>query len=108
MEQWSNRCASILQVLSLFAIRPSGKAILFIHGFSGDPIKTWSDFHVLFASSLLREFLDRLFQQSGKFVNPNLPSDARLAFYPDFLSSDCALISRSKNKNKHSRMAAGT
>jgi len=89
-------------VQALFATRPGGKAILFIHGFSGDPIKTWSDFHVLLpaaqncrdrdlyfygydglranmnsSAALFRDFLDRLFQQSAEFVNHNLPEDAQ-------------------------------
>jgi pimeloyl-ACP methyl ester carboxylesterase len=29
---------------SLFAINPSRKAIIFIHGYSGDPLTTWSQF----------------------------------------------------------------
>jgi len=28
----------------LFAAMPNRKAVLFIHGFSGDAIKTWADF----------------------------------------------------------------
>jgi alpha-beta hydrolase superfamily lysophospholipase len=105
-------------VQSLFAVRPSGKAILFIHGFSGDPIKTWSDFHVLLpaaqgfkgrdlyfygydglranmtsSAALLREFLERLFQQSSKFVNQNLPSDAKRQ--DNFQYDEVALVAHS-------------
>jgi pimeloyl-ACP methyl ester carboxylesterase len=32
---------------SLFAINPSRKAIIFIHGYSGDPLTTWSQFDSL-------------------------------------------------------------
>lgn len=32
---------------SLFAINPTGKAILFIHGYSGDALTTWSQFDSL-------------------------------------------------------------
>lgn len=31
----------------LFATKPNRKAIVFVHGFSGHAINTWSDFHVL-------------------------------------------------------------
>lgn len=38
-------------VHALFAVRPQRKAILFVHGYSGAPIKTWSDFHELLPTS---------------------------------------------------------
>lgn len=86
----------------LFAAVPHRKAILFIHGFSGDATKTWSDFPLLmpgcakckghdlffygydglradmFASaSLFRDFLDRLFSNTLQLVNDNLPAAAQ-------------------------------
>jgi len=89
-------------VQALFSVQPSGRAVVFVHGFSGDPIKTWSDFHILLpaaqqcvgrdlyfygydglranmtsSAALFRDFLDRLFEQPGKIVNRNLPSDAQ-------------------------------
>jgi pimeloyl-ACP methyl ester carboxylesterase len=89
-------------VQALFAIRPQRKALLFIHGFSGDPIKTWSDFHVLLpaaercegydlffygydglraemnaSAGIFRGFLDRLFLHSATLVNSNLPAAAK-------------------------------
>jgi pimeloyl-ACP methyl ester carboxylesterase len=105
-------------VQALFSIRPTGQAVLFIHGFSGDPIKTWSDFHVLLpaaqhckgrdlffygydglranmtsSAALLREFLDRLFEQPGKFVNSNLSSDAERS--DNFQYTELVLVAHS-------------
>jgi pimeloyl-ACP methyl ester carboxylesterase len=86
----------------LFAVRPNRKALLFIHGFSGDAINTWSYFHVLLpespscvgrdlyfygydglraemiaSASLFRDFLERLFNGTDQFVNENLPPAAQ-------------------------------
>lgn len=86
----------------LFAVQPTRKGVLFIHGFSGDAIKTWSDFDVLLpasqtccghdlffygydglraemtaSASLFRDFLDRLFRRTAAFVNDNLPAAAQ-------------------------------
>lgn len=85
----------------LFAVQPDRKAVLFIHGFSGDAIKTWSDFHLLLpdcqrcqghdlffygydglraemtaSAALFRDFVDRLLGRTSEFVNENLPSAA--------------------------------
>lgn len=82
----------------LFADQAIRKAILFIHGFSGDAIKTWSDFHELLpgcpkctgrdlffygydglraemnaSASLFRAFLDRLLGATKMFLAENLP-----------------------------------
>jgi hypothetical protein len=86
----------------LFAVKPNRKALLFIHGFSGDAILTWSDFHIMLpdcancagrdlffygydglraemlaSASLFRGFLERLFRGGAEFVNANLPPAAR-------------------------------
>ncbi|MDB6027362.1 MAG: hypothetical protein JWM68_3585 [Verrucomicrobiales bacterium] len=86
----------------LFAAKPSGKAILFIHGFTGDAIKTWSDFHLLLpecskcegrdlffygydglraemnaSASIFRGFLDGLFGNTLSFLRDNLPPSAQ-------------------------------
>jgi len=86
----------------LFAVKPDRKAVLFIHGFSGDAIKTWSDFHELLpespnsygrdlffygydglraemnaSASLFRDFLERMFNNTAQFVNDNLPLAAQ-------------------------------
>jgi len=36
---------------AMFAAKPARKAILFVHGYSGAAIKTWSDFHELLPTS---------------------------------------------------------
>ena len=73
-------------VRAFFSVNPTGKAILFIHGYTGDALKTWTDFpallpqnpkfagHDLFfygydglrapvgsSASLFRQFLEKLF-----------------------------------------------
>lgn len=85
-----------------FSTAPDGKAILFIHGFSGDAIKTWSDFHQILPESpkcagrdlffygydglraemnasaaIFRAFLDRLFTKTNQFLAANLPASAQ-------------------------------
>ena len=82
----------------LFAAQPDGRAVLFIHGFSGDAIDSWSHFHELLpqcpkcagrdlffygydglraemnaSASIFRTFLDRLFGSTGQFLRDNLP-----------------------------------
>lgn len=82
----------------LFAANPCRNAVLFIHGFSGDAIKTWSDFHELLpdaprfdgydlyfygydglraqihsSAALFRMFLDRMLGQTPDFLRANLP-----------------------------------
>lgn len=90
------------QVQALFAVRPARKALLFIHGFSGNAITTWSDFHLLLpqcsrcaghdlyfygydglraelnaSAALFRESLQRLLGQTNEFLTRNLPPSAR-------------------------------
>ena len=82
----------------MFAVKPGTKAVLFIHGFSGNAITTWSDFHELLpecgacasrdlyfygydglraemtaSASLFREFLKRMFENTSDFLEKNLP-----------------------------------
>lgn len=89
------------EVQVLFSVQPNRKAVLFIHGYSGEAITTWSDFDQLLpectsskfrdvffygydglraemtaSASLFRDFLDRLFQNTSWFVNNNLPDAA--------------------------------
>src|SRR6185436_2453143 len=77
----------------MFATNPGPKAILFIHGFSGKAIATWSDFHELLpdcsacadrdlyfygydglragliaSASIFRGFLGRVFEDTGAFL----------------------------------------
>ena len=102
----------------LFALKPNRKAVLFIHGFSGDAIKTWSDFHELLpvcpngqcrdlffygydglradmtaSAALFRTFLDRLFSNTAQFVNENLPDAAKRA--PDFEYDELVIAAHS-------------
>jgi hypothetical protein len=89
-------------VQALFAAQPDRKAVLFIHGFSGDAITTWSNFHELLqecpkcsgrdlffygydglraemnaSASIFRGFLDRLFGSTNTFLKSNLPPSAQ-------------------------------
>ena len=86
----------------LYSVDPKRKAVLFIHGFSGDAVNTWSDFHLLMpqsdkcagydlffygydglradmiaSASLFRDFLDRLFANASQTANDNLPPAAQ-------------------------------
>lgn len=86
----------------LFAARPNRKAILFIHGFSGDAIRTWSQFDVLLpgrpvctshdvlfygydglradmhaSASIFRFFLCRFLEGTPTFLMNNLPPSAQ-------------------------------
>jgi alpha-beta hydrolase superfamily lysophospholipase len=86
----------------LFAVQPNHKALLFIHGFNGNAIKTWSDFHELLpecstcsghdvyfygydglraemnsSAAIFRVFLHRLFEETKKLLTTNLPRSAQ-------------------------------
>lgn len=102
----------------LFAVQPNRKALLFIHGFSGDAIKTWSDFHELLpnrpqctcrdmffygydglraemqaSASIFRAFLDRLFKTTKTFLADNLPPSAQRA--DDFGYDELVIVAHS-------------
>lgn len=102
----------------LFATRPNRKALLFIHGFSGDAVTTWSDFHQLLphrptctsrdlifygydglraemhaSAALFRAFLDRLLAHTPYFLTENLPPSARRA--DDFGYDEVTIIAHS-------------
>lgn len=102
----------------LFAAQPNRKALLFIHGFSGDAIKTWSDFHELLpgrpkctyrdiifygydglradmyaSASIFRAFLDRLFGTTKLFLADNLPPSAQRA--DDFAYDELVIVAHS-------------
>ena len=40
------------EVEVVFAIQPTRRAVLFIHGFNGNPITTWAQFHQLLPEQL--------------------------------------------------------
>src|SRR5215471_9605979 len=86
------------KVQAIFAVRPSRKAILFIHGYTGDALKTWKDFPALLpqnpkfaghdllfygydglrapvgsSASLFRQFLEKLFANTPDISNRSLP-----------------------------------
>ncbi len=102
----------------LFAVQPNRKALLFIHGLSGDAIKTWSDFHELLperpkctshdiffygydglradmyaSASLFRDFLNRLLNSTKSFLADNLPPSARRA--DDFRYDELVIVAHS-------------
>jgi pimeloyl-ACP methyl ester carboxylesterase len=102
----------------MFAVEPNKKAVLFIHGFSGDAIKTWSDFHELLpespnsygrdllfygydglradmyaTASLFREFMGKMFNNTAQFVNDNLPLAAQRP--TDFLYDELIIVAHS-------------
>lgn len=89
-------------VQALFAAAPTRKAVLFIHGFSGNATKTWSDFHELLpqcstcaghdlffygydglraelnaSAALFRGFLERVLTDSHTLLANNLPQAAQ-------------------------------
>ncbi len=82
---------------ALWARKPTGKAVVFLHGYSGDALTTWSEFDKLIpetpefvgcdfvfyghdglfgttiaGSTLFYEFLDRLFTQTASLTIPNI------------------------------------
>jgi pimeloyl-ACP methyl ester carboxylesterase len=86
----------------LFAANPGRKAILFIHGFGGNPISTWARFHEILPSlnemadtdlyfygydglradlvasaGIFRDFLGRLFGEAAALANESLPAGIR-------------------------------
>jgi hypothetical protein len=102
----------------LFAVQPNRRGLLFIHGFSGDAINTWSDFHLLLpdcetcvgrdlffygydglraemtaSASLFRNFLDRLFCRTAAFVNGSLPVAAHRP--ADFTYDELVIVAHS-------------
>lgn len=102
----------------LFAVQPTRTAVLFIHGFSGDAIKTWADFHELLpgcpkcigrdlffygydglraemnaSAAIFRTFLDRLFGTTKSFLAENLPPSAQRA--DDFAYDELVIVAHS-------------
>jgi pimeloyl-ACP methyl ester carboxylesterase len=102
----------------LFAVNPDRKAILFIHGYSGGGVRTWSDFHRLLPGSpkcsqrdiyfygydglraemiasaaIFRDFLDRVFERPGRLFDANLPKDAQRQ--PNFSYDEITIVAHS-------------
>ena len=86
----------------LFATQPDRKALLFIHGFSGNAIETWADFHELLplchkcchrdlffygydglradmnaSAAIFCDFLDRFFSNTRQLLSDNLPTSGQ-------------------------------
>jgi hypothetical protein len=86
----------------LFAVQPDEQAIVFIHGFTGHPTRTWSDFDQLLqqqaackgrdmffygfdglyaemnaSAAIFREFVNRLFVDTKELLKANLPAEAQ-------------------------------
>lgn len=89
-------------VKAMLSTNPNRKALLFIHGYSGDAINTWSEFHellpecpkcesrdmyfygydglradLLASAAIFREFLNKLFNSIGTVLEETLPISAR-------------------------------
>ena len=102
----------------LFAVQPNRKALLFIHGFNGDAVKTWSDFHELLperpkftchdivfygydglraemnaSAAIFRAFLDKLLMATKSFLADNLPPSAQRA--DDFGYDELVIVAHS-------------
>jgi pimeloyl-ACP methyl ester carboxylesterase len=101
-----------------FAFESDGKAILFIHGYSGDAIGTWADFHrmaqnkdpfrgrdlffygydglradVYASAALFRVFLERLMIDTSAMISPDLrPGSER---HPAFTYDDLIIVAHS-------------
>jgi pimeloyl-ACP methyl ester carboxylesterase len=91
-------------VEALFSAQPNRKAVLFIHGFSGNALRTWSEFpellpecskctgsdlyfygydalrdELIASAAIFRVFLDRLFGKTKEILAANLPPSAQRA-----------------------------
>jgi pimeloyl-ACP methyl ester carboxylesterase len=101
-----------------FANEPTRKAVLFIHGYHGEHLTTWSYFPQLMtmrdlwsgtdlfyygydgirdelnsSAAILREFLDRLFTQSAQMANRHLPTSLQRA--DDFTYDELIIVGHS-------------
>jgi pimeloyl-ACP methyl ester carboxylesterase len=102
----------------LFSIAPDGRALLFIHGFSGDAVKTWSEFDALLqtcpafaardiffygydglraemnaSASIFRDFLDRMLVRGAALVSDSLPAGVERPY--DFAYRECVIVAHS-------------
>lgn len=89
-------------VQAILSVSPIRKAILFIHGYTGDALKTWTDFPTLLpqnpkfsghdlyfydydglrapigsSASLFRQFLEELFSNTATILDDTLPASFR-------------------------------
>lgn len=87
---------------AMWSTDPDGTAVVFIHGYGGDAIKTWADFNrilpqcvqcrhadlvfygydglrsnIVASSGLFRDFLDALFTSGSDVVNESVPASAQ-------------------------------
>lgn len=95
--QW----ASTRSIRALWSRNPGRRALLFIHGYGGNPVGTWADFHELLpteakaapcdlifydydglradmttSAEIFRRFLDSLFAHPAPLINTSLPVSA--------------------------------
>jgi pimeloyl-ACP methyl ester carboxylesterase len=102
----------------LFSANPSRKGILFIHGFGGNGLETWSNFSTLLpeypkfkgtdlyfysydglrddmyaSAAIFRVLLENLFTQTAGILVPNLPLSAQRS--PDFAYDELAIVAHS-------------
>jgi pimeloyl-ACP methyl ester carboxylesterase len=102
----------------ILARNPNGKAILFVHGYGGNAVKTWTRFESLLPSdkqcagsdlifygydglwadsvasaSIFGEFLESLFANAPQLINPALPAPARRS--EDFRYSEIVIVAHS-------------
>jgi pimeloyl-ACP methyl ester carboxylesterase len=95
--QW----ASKRSIRAIWSRNPSGRALLFIHGYGGNPVGTWADFHELLpmeaqaapcdmifydydglradmmaSAEIFRQFLVSLFGRPAALINTSLPVSA--------------------------------
>ena len=105
-------------VTAYFATDPGRKAVVFVHGYGGSAIKTWSDFHLLASAEapcrrhdlffygydglrselvasagFFRDFLGTLLMNGTDLVNGSLPAQARRP--PDFAYDEVVVVAHS-------------
>jgi pimeloyl-ACP methyl ester carboxylesterase len=64
-----------------WAVKPEGTAIIFVHGWKGEAVGTWSDFERLLSSSSACRGVDLIFYTYDSLREPTLASSADLYKY---------------------------
>ena len=74
---------------------PSGKAVIFIHGFNGSPTKTWADFPKLFLDSPALNGYDLFFYgYDSLYVQTNTNANLFCQFLQQLFHDPCTLINK--------------